>query len=488
MPGHAHAHARLLKILARKMKQKLFIIFTDFEAAFDLVSRRLLFEKLKKLGVSTVMLSALIGIYITSESVMEHNGQYSEIMLLLAGIKQGAPPSGLLYIAYTMGIIDIFKAKFNPEILISIFHLLMHADDILLLATKRCLAISKLRILMGYCKENCIKLQLTKCAMMCVNSDDVSDSEPITVDGVTLRSEKSEVYLGSVITNSFKLSDDVEADIKHRQINVIKFFAFIRTNVNAPVSIKLIGLQACVLTAILHNAETWANSNVDRLEVIHRRMLKSILGVRTTTCSEFLYIELGVTSMRTQLMIKQWKFWKKVLELNENEPLVYVVKLCKQYKVKEVAHYERLLARYESVEEIVSEFFEKTKASIRRKAENGRTKYATYVTVNPLLETPSVYSSTSGHKNVCVVAKLRTSAHNLQIEMGRRTGTARENRKCHCGGVEDEEHFLTQCPVYEHVRRKHRVDASTSWCTVLGDGMYVEYIKELYEARNDASG
>ena len=84
------------------------------------------------------------------------------------------------------------------------------------------------------------------------------------------------------------------------------------------------------------------------------------------------------------------------------------------------------------------------------------------------------------------MAKLRTSAHNLQIEMGRRTNTARENRKCHCSGVEDEEHFLTQCPRYEHVRRKHRVDAS--WCTVMGDATYVDYIKELYEARNDASG
>ena len=59
----------------------------------------------------------------------------------------------------------------------------MHADDILLLATQRCLAISKLRVLMNYCKENWIKLQLTKCAMMCVNSDDVRDSEPITVRG-----------------------------------------------------------------------------------------------------------------------------------------------------------------------------------------------------------------------------------------------------------------------------------------------------------------
>ena len=121
------------------------------------------------------------------------------------------------------------------------------------------------------------------------------------------------------------------------------------------------------------------------------------------------------------------------------------------------------------------------------KTENGRTKYATYISVNPLLETPSVYSSTSGHKSVSMVAKLRTSAHNLQIEMGRRTNTARENRKCHCGDVEDKKHFLTQCPGYEHVRRKHHVDVSTSWCTILGNGMYVEYIKELYEARKDAS-
>lgn len=48
-----------------------------------------------------------------------------------------------------------------------------------------------------------------------------------------------------------------------------------------------------------------------------------------------------------------------------------------------------------------------------------------------------------------------------------------------------EEHFLTQSPVYEHVRRKHRVDTSTSWCTVLGDGMYINYINELYEARKE---
>ena len=193
---------RLLKALARKMKQKLFVIFTDFEAAFDLVSRRILFEKLVKLGVSAVMLNALMAIYLASQSVVEYKGEFSDYVMLLCGIKQGAPPSGILYIAYTLDIIGIYDNEFHPEPLIFILHLLMHADDILLLATTRALAIQKLKCLMKYSKPNYIKLQLKKCALLCINSNDEEDNMPITIDDVILECKKEEVYLGSVITNS----------------------------------------------------------------------------------------------------------------------------------------------------------------------------------------------------------------------------------------------------------------------------------------------
>ena len=53
-------------------------------------------------------------------------------------------------------------------------------------------------------------------------------------------------------------------------------------------------LEACVISSILHNAETWADSKIDQLEVEYRRMLKSILGIRMTACSEMLFVELGV--------------------------------------------------------------------------------------------------------------------------------------------------------------------------------------------------
>ena len=473
---------RLLKVLTVKTKQKLFIVFTDFEAAFDLVSRRLLFQKLVKLGISSLMLSALIAIYVKSKAVVEHNKEFSDILMLLAGVKQGAPPSGTLYIAYTMGIVNVFDGTFNTEPLISFYHLLMHADDILMLATKRSLVIQKLECLMKYCEENFIKLQLAKCAMMCVNSDTETDNEPVIINNITMKNSDNEVYLGSVITNSNKIIHDVEADIKHRKINIVKFYAFLRSNRNAPVDVKLTVLEACVLSSILHNAETWAGSKIDQLEVVYRRMLKSILGIRMTACSEMLFVELGVYSIKTYVLIKQYNFWKKIEDLDNSDPLKYAITLGKQYKLKEVQHYENLLEKYTSADEIVSEFYEKVKADIRAKAEQKRSRYMTYLKINPLLEHPSVYKSLNSFKSVSMIAKLRTTTHNLQIDMGRRTHTPQEQRKCHCSAVEDEEHFLLHCNSYNNIRQQHRTSNKTL-SSILDDAELLPYIYSLYEER-----
>ena len=54
------------------------------------------------------------------------------------------------------------------------------------------------------------------------------------------------------------------------------------------------------------------------------------------------------------------------------------------------------------------------------------------------------------------LAKLRTSSHRLEVEMGqwvRPERTALENRKCkHCQTLEDEYHFILICPLNSNIR------------------------------------
>ena len=99
----------------------------------------------------------------------------------------------------------------------------MHADDILMLSTCHNIALEKVKCLLKYCKDNFIRLQITKCAIMCVNGNKDDASVSLNIDDLILDETSCEVYLGSAITNSTKLADDVNADIKLRQVVIFVF-------------------------------------------------------------------------------------------------------------------------------------------------------------------------------------------------------------------------------------------------------------------------
>ena len=129
------ATIRFLKLIVAKTKTPLFIVFTDFKAAFDFVSRRAFFSEANnnrnKYGV---LLNVLMGLYTHIQTAIFQNHEFSERINILAGIKQGAPTSGIVYIAYTLYLIQIFKI-FDTEPIIKMLHLIMHADDIIIIVT-----------------------------------------------------------------------------------------------------------------------------------------------------------------------------------------------------------------------------------------------------------------------------------------------------------------------------------------------------------------
>ena len=477
------AYIRILKELAKKTKTKIFIIFTDFQAAFDLVSRRTLFQKLINLGVSTMLLNAIMAMYTNVQAVVEYSGEFSESFHLLSGIRQGSPTSGILYIAYTYDLINLFTRTFDVETFIENIHLLIHADDIIIISTEREIAERKVRVLEEYCENNHIRLQSTKCGFMVINGKSVSDITPLKLKQGIIKNKESEVYLGSTITNSTKITDDIEADSKIRNINIIKYYGFLRENRNAPTSLKLKVLEACTVTTLLYNSETWGSANIQAIEVKYRKLLKAILGVKTTTCNEIIYLELGRISIKTQIKIQQYRFWKKIQELDNDEPLQKIIKSARHHKLEIIRYYDELLEKYTNIDEIKEEFINEIKNDINQKCEIGRSKYVIYKLINPNLEIPTIYDNLKTQNEVELIAKLRTSSHNLKVESGRKSRIPRELRLCTCGKIEDETHFLLSCVKYQHLRLKYQVNENDNVGDMLSRNDLIGYIKELFSRR-----
>ena len=90
-----------------------------------------------------------------------------------------------------------------------------------------------------------------------------------------------------------------------------------------------------------------------------------------------MYIELDLPSIKTQISIKQWTFWTKVQDLSKDCSPHHVIALGKQFKLKEIEHYEKLIATFSSKKEIKEKFMEENRQNIRRKAERGQSKLNT---------------------------------------------------------------------------------------------------------------
>ena len=92
--------------------------------------------------------------------------------------------------------------------------------------------------------------------------------------------------LGSQLSESGSIEDDLKFHMRHRYPAVTKFFNFLRNNKLAPTAVKLKVLQACVTSALLHNCEAFGDLIPADLERIYFSLIKSALGVRKSTAND----------------------------------------------------------------------------------------------------------------------------------------------------------------------------------------------------------
>ena len=84
--------------------------------------------------------------YISTKYILKSGKKLWDIVQSYIGIKQGAPSSVILFIIFMDEFIDIVSEKCVSENIIGVLHLLLNADDTIVLSTERNLFIEKCNI------------------------------------------------------------------------------------------------------------------------------------------------------------------------------------------------------------------------------------------------------------------------------------------------------------------------------------------------------
>ena len=186
---------RLLIDIARKLKITLYIGSVDIEKAFDHVPRSLLLRKLVKLGVGKLMLFALKQVYLYSMCVIKFQSELSDSFRMYRGVRQGAASSVLFFISFMDNLFEYLCEMCSVEAFLQDIHVLIHADDTIILSTSREQFIHKCNETVNFFQRNKLNLNIDKSCFLIINPGKEDRKSSIILSSGVLKYKSKFDYL-----------------------------------------------------------------------------------------------------------------------------------------------------------------------------------------------------------------------------------------------------------------------------------------------------
>ena len=446
---------RLLMDYCRRKKLLLYVVYVDFSKAYDRVPRKGLMNSLKDLGCGKIMLAALVSMYKVSKSILG-----MAIITSVLGVKQGSPTSCFLFTLYVNKLIRMLKDSCGQDGYLGWLHALLLMDDTVILATSREQCKKKVSILLDFCQTHGMKINEDKTKFMVLNGTE-QDQDILNVtsnDGYlqcNIGPCDKYTYLGSIFTCDGKILSSVEEHATSKRKHLLKLVSFLRKNRDMPFSVKRKVFNACFMSSIVYSCESWINVSTKSVEKLYVGAIKALLDVRITTCNELCLIELGLPRFSAYIKQRQREFFVKASLTRQtiaNDPLMQVWSLIRGSNSPTARYIDDLTAGNKN---FVMDSLNDLKDSVREKSIT-RSKMTSYMSINPQLQSPALYSLDIAEYKRIAITRLRVISHNLKIETGRWSRIARENRLCPCDlAVQTEKHVVESCQISEAIRLSH---------------------------------
>ena len=392
------------------------------------------------------MLKAIQAMYTCTKNVLK-----AAVIDATVGVRQGAPSSCLLFIIYMDVMVRMIKDAVARDGFLGALHALLLMDDTVILATSRQMCEAKLGVVIQYCEEFGMNLNIKKTKYFVINGTE-NDRIPLDVDGTKICYSPQYLYLGAWFTDSGKMSDIINLHEKSNQATVNKFSIFCAANTQMPFTYKKLVFDAAVTSSLLYSAESWFTDSMRPIVNQYNQLVRCLLGVRRNTSIDLCLIEAGIPPVQHVIAKRRRKFVKSKLESNDAEqPFIIAYRLCNEGDTKAY----RFMSRNLDNNTVVNPFSDLSNI-INEKAMHA-TKYHTYLNeLNVSLDVHPIYRNNifiPDHERMSFT-RIRLISHNLKIETGRWSRIPRERRVCQCDNtqLQTEAHVLISCALTLNIR------------------------------------
>ena len=513
--GHRPAdHMLIVKSLIEKYKKqrkKLFLCFIDFKKAYDSVWHAGLLHKLRGIGLSQKFFSVIKSMYQQSTLTVQIGDKLTPFFRSLIGVKQGDNLSPTLFNIFINDIPKLFDEACNPVTFGDLsIACLLYADDLVLFSESKQGLQRGLDKISHYCNEWALEVNAAKTKVMVINCDD----DPECLFGDTkLECVSIFKYLGIEFSNKGDISVALK-DLSKRGLKAS--FGLTRSLRDAQVNpttqlhlfdhlikpILLYGSEILGVVNISDRRTSTAKSDagaffqnlknefpiiskfVDRddpLEKVHLKFCKNILGVHAKASNIAAYGELGRYPIFLDQIVACVKYYLHVEYTESNKILknfyskmgkevnvlkasgfAFAEKVLEILNIPKPSNQQGLRICAKSVKSALQHrytlYWQSLKNTTYSKSSKGNNKLRTYSTFKVSFG-PESYLRIRKPELRRAIARLRMSAHRLNIETGRFNGKNKyippEERvctQCQMDAVEDELHFLIECPKYDQCR------------------------------------
>ena len=326
-------HIATLRIIVEQInefQESLYLVFIDYEKAFDRLNHENLWNALRRKGVPDKIVNLVSAQYEAFACRVLHNGVLSDPIRVTAGVRQGCLLSPLLFLIVIdeimVGAIDREPnrgLRWDP---IRMEHLndFAFADDIALLSTRRSDMQSKLDDLAACSSAAGLKINVRKTKALDINTATPSN---FTVAGQAVERVESFQYLGSQIASNGGTSADICARIKKARA---AFASLRKTWRSGQIThrTKIRIFNSNVKSVLLYASETWGVSaaNTQKLQVFVNRCLRYIIRAwwpHNWISNTELHRRCHQKPISTEILERKWRWVGHTLRKSGTE-------ICKQ--------------------------------------------------------------------------------------------------------------------------------------------------------------